>query len=92
MTKTYNGFVRTDRTAAGTPSSTGDGHHNKGNNSRDNWNARNNDNRNNNKKKFVGESKSNEMKGKVVTQDGGNKSFNETKDALATFVTWVQYY
>ena len=26
------------------------------------------------------------MKGKVVTQDGGNKSFNETRDALATFV------
>ena len=25
------------------------------------------------------------MKGKVVTQDGGNKSFNETWDALATF-------
>ena len=87
MTKTYNGFVRTDRTMAGTPSSTGDGHHNEGNNNRDNWNARNNNNRNNNnKKKFVGESKSTEMKGKVVTQDGGNKSFNETKDALATFV------
>ena len=26
------------------------------------------------------------MKGKVVTQDGGNKSFNEVQDALATFV------
>ena len=26
------------------------------------------------------------MKGKVVTQDGGNKLFNETHDALATFV------
>ena len=26
------------------------------------------------------------MKGKLVTQDGGNKSFNETRDTLATFV------
>jgi len=43
-------------------------------------------NHNNKDKKFVVESKSTEMKGKVVTQDGGNKSFNETRDALATFV------
>ena len=43
-------------------------------------------NNNNKEKKFVGESKSTEMKGKVLTQDGGNKSFNETRDALATFV------
>ena len=47
----------------------------------------NNHFRNNNKeKKFVGESKSTEMKGKVVTQDGGDRSFNETRDALAMFV------
>ena len=71
----------------GTSSSTGDtGNNSKWNNSRD-WKSRGNNNNNNNKeKKFVGESKSTEMKGKVVTQDGGNKSFNETRDALATFV------
>ena len=45
-----------------------------------------NNHNNNKEKKFVGESKLSKMKGKVVTQDGGNKSFNETRDALATFV------
>jgi len=61
----------------GTSPSTGD----TGNNNK--WKSNHN---NNKEKKFVGESKSTEMKGKVVTQDGGNKSFNETRDALATFV------
>ena len=43
-------------------------------------------NHNNKEKKFVGKSKPSKLKGKVVTQDGGNKSFIETRDALATFV------
>ena len=60
----------------GTSSSTGD----TGNNNK--WK----NNHNNKEKQFVGKSKLTEMKGKVVTQDGGNKSFNETQDELATFV------
>ena len=71
---TYNGSATGSKD--GTLPSTGD----TGN--KDRWK----NNHNNKEKKFVGDSKSTEMKGKVVTQDGGNKSFNETRDALATFV------
>ena len=48
--------------------------------------SHNNNNYNNKEKKFVGKSKLTKMKRKVVTQDTCNKSFNETRDVLGTFV------
>ena len=68
--------------SSGGAPSTGNTDHNKvRNNSSWDWSSRNNNNKE--KKIFEGESKQPEMRGKVVTQDGGNRSFNETKDALA---------